>query len=148
MEKCESQGFDLTTTILFGAGGVSKVGEESARLGHKVMIVTYPDIRRIGLVDKIVRDLRENKLDTLVFEKVEPNPRTTTIDEGAEIVRKEEIDLVIGLGGGSAMDAAKGIALTSSGTASIWDYVLKRVQVKGPVPQLSRYRLWPAQGLR
>ena len=128
--------FELTTLILFGPGGISKLGEEAAKLGHKAMIVTYPDIRRIGLLDKVVRDLKEKKVDVIIFEKVEPNPRTTTVDEGAKIARKGKIDLVIGLGGGSVMDAAKGIALASSGTAPIWDYWLKRVEVKGVVPPI------------
>ena len=122
--------FELTTAILFGAGAASKTGEEAAKLGHKAMIVTYPDIRRIGLLDKVLRDLKENKMDAIVFEKVEPNPRSKTIDEGAAIARQEKTDLVIGLGGGSAMDAAKGIAVASSGTAPIWDYM--RLPKKSP----------------
>ena len=47
--------FELTTAILFGAGAVSKAGEEAARLGHKVIVVTYPDIRRVGLLDKVLK---------------------------------------------------------------------------------------------
>jgi hypothetical protein len=67
---------------------------------------------------------------------VEPNPRSKTIDEGAAIARQEKTNLVIGLGGGSAMDAAKGIAVASSGTAPIWDYMVKRAEVKGVVPPI------------
>ena len=128
--------FELPTAILFGSGSIGKVGEEAAKLGHKAMVVTYPDIRRIGLVDKVLKDLKANKIDALVFEKVEPNPRSLTVDEGASIARKEKIDMVIGLGGGSAMDAAKGIAVASSGTASIWDHLLKRADIKGTVPPI------------
>ena len=128
--------FELTTAILFGPGSISKLGEEAAKLGHKAMVVTYPDIRRIGLVDKVLKDLKVNKIDTVVFEKVEPNPHTTTVDEGAEIARKEKIDLMIGLGGGSAMDTAKAIALASIGTASIWDFMSQRAEFKGVVPPI------------
>ena len=128
--------FELTTAILFGNGSISQVGEEVAKLGHKAMIVTYPDIRRIGLLDKVLKDLKEKNVDSILFEKVEPNPRTTTVGEGAAIARKENIDLVIGLGGGSAMDATKGIALASSGTVPILDYMLKRAEVKGVVPPI------------
>ena len=128
--------FKLTTLVLFGAGAVTQVGEETAKLGRKAMVVTYPDIRRIGILDKVFKDLKQNKVDAVVFEKVEPNPRSTTIDEGAVIARKEKIDLVIGLGGGSAMDSAKGIALASSGTDSIWDYLSKRIAVKGIIPSI------------
>jgi len=131
--------FDLPTAILVGTGGISNVGEEAAKLGHKAMIVTYPDIRRIGLLDKVVKYLKDNKVDVVVFEKVEPNPRTTTVDEGAKLARKEKIDLVIGLGGGSAMDTAKGIAIASSAIASIWDYVMNGAVTTGfvlPVIQI------------
>jgi alcohol dehydrogenase YqhD (iron-dependent ADH family) len=58
------------------------------------------------------------------------------VDRAAQLARKQKIDLIIGLGGGSAMDAAKGIALASSGEAPIWDYVMNKVQVSGPVPNL------------
>jgi len=52
----------LNITILFGAGCINEVGEEAARLGHKAMVVTYPDIRRIGLLDKVLKDLKQNKV--------------------------------------------------------------------------------------
>jgi len=131
-----SSRFEFNITILFGVGTIRQVGEEAAKLGRKAMIVTYPDIRRIGLLDKVIKDLNRSKIDTEVFEKVEPNPRSSTIDEGAAIARKEKVDMVIGLGGGSAMDTAKGIALASSGTVSIWDYLLKQADVKGLVPPI------------
>ena len=131
--KCHS-GSILKTLIIFGTGSIKELGKEAAKLGHKAMIVTYPDIRRIGLLDKVVRDLKGKNIEVIVFEKVEPNPRTTTVDEGAEIARKGKIDLVIGLGGGSVMDAAKGIALASSGTAPIWDYWLNQAEVNRVCP--------------
>jgi len=73
--------------------------------------------------------LKEKGIETIVFEKVQCNPHTTTIDEGADLARQERPDLLIGLGGGSVMDTAKGIALTSSGTASVWDYMMGRASV-------------------
>ena len=91
--------FELTIAVLFGAGAVTQIWEEAAKFGRKAMVVTYPDIRRIGLLDNVLKDLKSNKVDAGVFEKVEPNPRSTTIDEGAVIARKEKIDLVIGSGG-------------------------------------------------
>ena len=139
--------FEVTTAILFGAGGVSKVGEEAAKLGHKAMVVTYPDIRRIGLLDKVLKDLKEKKVDVIVFEKVEPNPRVSTVNEGAAIARKEKIDLVIGLGGGSAMDSAKAIALASSGTVQFGTTWITRLRPKELSLQSSRYRLCQAPAL-
>ena len=128
--------FYLPTKIVFGSGSVDQLGEEAKEIGRKAMIVTYPDIRRVGLLNRVVEDLKAKGVDTLVFEEVEPNPHSSTIDKGARIVRSEKVDLIIGLGGGSAMDAAKGIALASSSTESIWHYVGASVEVKGPVPSI------------
>lgn len=128
--------FYLPTKIIFGSGSVDQLGEEAKEIGRKAMIVTYPDIRRVGVLNRVVEDLKAKGVDTLVFEEVEPNPRSSTVDEGARIVRSEKVDLVIGLGGGSAMDAAKGIALASTGTESIWHYMGGGVELKGPVPSI------------
>ncbi len=128
--------FYLPTKIVFGPGCVDQLGEEAKEIGRKAMIVTYPDIRRIGLLNRVVEDLKAKGVDTLVFEEVEPNPHSSTVDKGARIARSEKVDLIIGLGGGSAMDAAKGIALASSGTESIWHYVGTDIETKGPVPPI------------
>jgi alcohol dehydrogenase YqhD (iron-dependent ADH family) len=129
--------FNLPVRIVYGAGSITRLGREATAIGRKAMIVTYPDIRRVGLLDGVVEDLKSNGVDTLIFEEVEPNPRSSTVDKGARIARDNKIDLIIGLGGGSAMDTAKGIALASNGTDSIWDYIRGGTgEVKGPVPPL------------
>jgi len=125
--------FHLPTRIVFGAGSVARLGEEAKAIGRRAIIVTYPDIRRVGLLDRVLKDLKGKGVDTLVFEEVEPNPRSSTVDKGARIARDEKVDFIIGLGGGSAMDTAKGIALASTGSELIWHYVDSRVQVTGPV---------------
>ena len=129
--------FNLPVRIVYGVGSIARLGREATAIGRKAMIVTYPDIRQVGLLDRVVEDLKSNNVDTLVFEEVEPNPRSLTVDKGARIARDEKIDLIIGLGGGSAMDAAKGIALASSGTESVWNYMMGGTdEVKGSVPLL------------
>jgi len=128
--------FELTTRIMFGVGVVGELGNEAQQLGKKALIVTYPDMRRIGLLDRVVKDLQDKGLGTLTFEKVEPNPRSSTVDEGARMARDEKADLIVGLGGGSAMDAAKSIAVASSGPESIWHYVETRARPEGAVPPI------------
>jgi len=126
--------FHLPTKIIFGVGSFKQLGAEAREIGQKAMLVTgRSSVRRTGLLDRVIQDLKDNGVDALVFDKVVPNPRATTIDEGASLVCSEGIDLVIGLGGGSAMDTAKGIALASSGTKPIWDYIVTDVKVSGPV---------------
>jgi len=128
--------FELTTKILFGVGRISRLGEEAKKLGQKALIVTYPDIRRIGLLDEVLEDLKDKGVNTVIFEKVEANPRSSTVDEGAEVARSEKVDLIIGLGGGSAIDTAKGIALASSSTKTIWSYAGIGGEISGTVPPI------------
>ncbi len=128
--------FHLPTRIIFGAGCIARLGEEARAIAERAIVITYPDIRRIGLLDRALNDLKENNVDTLVFEEVEPNPRVTTVDRGAEIVRKEKVDLVIGLGGGSVMDTAKGITLASTGNDSVWNYRGSHGYISGHVPSI------------
>ena len=129
----------VPTKLVFGTGSINELGKEARQLGKKVMVVTYPDIRRVGLLDKIMADLKANKLKVLVFEKVQPNPRSSTVDEGASLVRKEKVDLLIGLGGGSAMDSAKAIAVASTKDEPFWPRALSGIsesEVMDTIPSI------------
>jgi len=129
--------FYLPTKLIFGPGSLALLGEEAAKLGQKAILVTgATSMRRTGVLDRVVNDLKANSIEVSVFSKVEPNPRVSTVDEGGKIAIREKADLIIGLGGGSAMDAAKGIALASSGTRSIWHYIETDAKVKLPLPSL------------
>ena len=126
--------FYLPTKIVFGVGSFKQLGAEAKEFGQKAILVTgRSSMQRAGLLAKGIQDLKNNGVDALVFDKVVPNPRASTVDEGARVVRREGIDLVVGLGGGSAMDTAKGIVLASSGTKPIWDYIGTDIKVSGAV---------------
>ena len=129
--------FHLPTKIIFGTGSLAQLGVEARRIGQKAILVTGShSMRQTGVLDRVVHDLKAHGVDTVTFDKVEPNPRASTIDEGASIARDSGIDLVIGLGGGSAMDAAKGVALASTGTEPVWHYIEAEVKIRGRVPPL------------
>lgn len=121
--------FQMPTKIIFGAGSVEQVGAQAARFGSKAYIITYPDIWRIGLVDKVKRDLRAHGVKGYVFDAVEPNPRASTIDACAGFARAEPMDMIIGLGGGSVMDAAKAVAIALCGDVPVWDYISGKAEV-------------------
>ena len=122
----------IPAKLLFGPGALEQLRDEAKALGKKrLMIVTYPDIRKVGLLDRVTKLLEKSGItNPIVFEKVMPNPRATMIDEGAAIARREKIDFIIGLGGGSAMDSAKAIGLASTGTRPIWTYMGDRSPVQ------------------
>ena len=115
--------FYLPTKLIFGSGSVAELGAEAKKLGKRAMLVTGTrSARETGLMDRATRDLEDNGLEVFIFDKVMPNPRASVVDEGADIVRRKGADLIIGLGGGSAMDAAKAIRLASASNRPIWDY--------------------------
>ncbi|MCX6013818.1 MAG: iron-containing alcohol dehydrogenase, partial [Chloroflexi bacterium] len=128
--------FYMPLKVIIGPGSIEQLGQEAKTIGKKALIVTYPDIRRVGILDKIIDNLNKNGVETIIFEEVQPNPRSVMIDTGAQIVRREKVDLVIGLGGGSAMDAAKGIALAGSGSEPVWNYVTGKTQSAVHPPSL------------
>jgi len=114
----------MPVKIIFGVGALSRVGDEASKLGNRALIVTgRKAMRELNILDRVISLLEEKKVQSVVFDKVEPNPSVETVMEGAEIARKEKCDFVIGLGGGSALDAAKGIAIAATHEGSIWEYV-------------------------
>jgi alcohol dehydrogenase YqhD (iron-dependent ADH family) len=80
-------------------------------------------MRKFGVLDRISDLLKKAGMKPTMFEGIEPNPRHTTCDKAADLAREKGCDSIIGLGGGSSMDAAKGIAITAKTGHSVWDYV-------------------------
>jgi len=127
----------LPIRFINGPGSLSLLGKEVAKIGKVALLVTYTEtMRTLGVLDKVIQDLEANGVRTFIFDRVEPNPRTETIDEGARIARENNVQVVIGLGGGSAMDAAKCIALAGSGTDSIWAHYEGKATSRGKVPAI------------
>lgn len=129
--------FYIPTKIISGAGAFKQLGKEASQFGKKALLVTgKSSVRRSGLLDRAVADLQNHGVAATVFDKVEPNPRSSTVDEGANIVREKKLNVVIALGGGSAMDAAKGIVVAAIGGKPVWHYIETREMPKGGVPKL------------
>ncbi|MCL2140762.1 MAG: iron-containing alcohol dehydrogenase [Dehalococcoidia bacterium] len=129
--------FHVPTKIIFGVGSFAQLGEETIAIGQKVMLVTgrYA-MRASGFLDRALADLSRQGLETIVFDKVEPNPRSHTVDEGAFWVRQQKIEVVIALGGGSVMDAAKGIVISANGGKPIWHYIQSPEKIDIGLPKL------------
>jgi len=118
-------GFNLPTKLMFGPGQIERIGKLAKDYGRKAIIVTgRTSARKSGLLARVEGLLSEAGVEFVVFDKIEPNPIYPTIDEGGELAKKEGCDLVIALGGGSALDAGKGIAVKAVNEGSVWKYVL------------------------
>jgi alcohol dehydrogenase YqhD (iron-dependent ADH family) len=128
--------FHTPIKLVFGEGAVEKVGEEAAHLGKKAMVVIGgSSARKSGLLDKIIADLKGHGVDAVVFEGITPNPRSSTVDEGARFAAAHNVDLIIGLGGGSVMDASKAIKLAYSGGRPVFEYYTGQADAKAVTPK-------------
>ena len=96
--------------LVFGCGKLAQVGTVAKQYGSKALIVTSSSSARTGRLDKVVEWLKQAGLGVVVYDKIKANPLTTMAHEAAALARNEKCDLVIGLGGGSPMDAAKATA--------------------------------------
>lgn len=116
--------YNLPINLLFGRGRSNEIGKEVAKYGKKALIVTgRSSTKKSGLLDKTINLLSEAKVSYEIFDKVEQNPLTTTVYEGVEVIKETGCDVVLGLGGGSIMDAAKSIAFSAKNPGDISEYI-------------------------
>lgn len=109
--------------IRFGRGVVANLAREVKALGGaRVFFVADKGVRDAGLTEQPLTALREAGIEFEAFYDAEQNPRDTTIEEGVKLLEATGADVVIGFGGGSAMDAAKGIALLATNGGKLADY--------------------------
>lgn len=107
----------------FGTGTLKTIGSHAVKYGKKALVVTTGDFfKQNGLVGRVQTLLKEAGMDSDYFSDVSSNPMTTEIDKGAEFAKRSGCDVMIGLGGGSAMDAAKGIAISAAHEGGLWKY--------------------------
>lgn len=124
------------TKIIFGKDAEANVGAEIAKFGKKILFHHYGDgiIEKIGLYDKVINSLKENNIEYVELTGVTPNPRLSLVKDGIEICRKEKIDFVLAVGGGSVIDSAKAIAVGYYYDGDVWDYFTGEAQINGCLP--------------
>lgn len=118
--------------IHFGLGMADKTGEIVGSYGiKKVLIVTDRNLEGSGTISQISEAIKERGLGTILYDQVVTEPTTDYVEEALKIYEQEKCDLVIGLGGGSCLDAAKGVALLATNGGKLQDYE-GRGKVKKP----------------
>ncbi len=115
--------YDPRTRVVFGPGRLTRLGVLAKELGgQRVLVCTDAGIRAAGHAEHGIESLRTAGLDVTVFDDIHPNPTTDDIDRGVAIAREAKIDLLVGLGGGSSMDTAKGINFLLTNGGRLSDY--------------------------
>ncbi len=126
--------FSVPTTIYFGQGQIKKLSK-LAESGSKVLLVYGGgSIKKNGIYDDAVKILTDAGLSISELSGVEPNPRIETVRKGAEICKDQGIDMVLAIGGGSTIDAAKVIAAGAKYEGDAWDLVIHPRNIKAALP--------------
>lgn len=127
--------FQNTTKIYFGENTLENLGAELKKYGKRVLL-TYGggSVKKIGLYDKVITELNKAGLEVFELAGVEPNPRHTTVNIGAEICKKENIDVLLAVGGGSTIDCTKAISAAAFYDGDGWDLVLGKATVTKALP--------------
>ncbi|HXX68231.1 MAG TPA: iron-containing alcohol dehydrogenase [Polyangiaceae bacterium] len=111
------------TTVVFGAGAVSSVGDQVQRIGgRRALIVSDAGIARAGIAERVRKLLETAGIATAVFDRVDPNPVEKNVFEGAAAYREHRADCVVAVGGGSPLDTGKLIALAATHERPLADY--------------------------
>lgn len=127
--------FQSPTKIIFGKEAELEVGKEVQALGTKVLLhYGGGSIKKYGLYDRVVESLKDAGVDFVELGGVQPNPRLSLVKEGIELCRKNDIDFILAVGGGSAIDSSKAIAVGVPYDGDVWDFYSEKEGVKEALP--------------
>ena len=128
----------IPTKIIFGPDKLGQLGTELAAFGKKVLVVYGGgSIKRNGIFDKAVASMQEAGLTWFEQGGVEPNPKVTSVQAGADLCKKEGIDVILAIGGGSVIDCAKGIAAAAFYDGDAWDLPTHKAPIGKCLPIVS-----------
>ncbi|MDD5016723.1 MAG: iron-containing alcohol dehydrogenase [Eubacteriales bacterium] len=127
--------FQSPTTIIFGKNTQCDVGQETKKYGKKVLLhYGKGHIKKTGLYQQVVDSLKEAGIDFVELGGVCPNPRLSLVREGIELCRRQGVDFILAVGGGSAIDSAKAIAIGVPYDGDVWDFYSGKEYPKKTLP--------------
>lgn len=116
--------YDIPVKVYFGENQLRHLGEELSRYGKRVLL-TYGggSIKKTGLYDAVMAEIRRAGLEVFELSGIEPNPRIDSVRRGAQICKDEQIDVLLAVGGGSTLDATKFMAAGACVDHDPWDFL-------------------------
>lgn len=121
------------TKLYFGRGQISQLSTEVA---HKKVLLVYGggSIKQNGVYEDVMKELTKAEAMVFEFPGVEQNPRLTTVHRGVEICKSEGIDILLAVGGGSAIDCTKAIAVGAKYDGDVWDLITRKAPITSALP--------------
>ncbi|MGG3527032.1 iron-containing alcohol dehydrogenase [Bacillus pseudomycoides] len=130
--------FRMPKNVLYGRNSLDKLGEQAIKLGKKAFIISDSIMKKLGYIDACVKLLKAKKIDVITYENVNTEPTNIHVLEALTICAESKCDFIIGLGGGSCIDAAKAVAVLFTNGGEIEDYVQNHVEIeKQPLPLIA-----------
>lgn len=130
--------YDIPVKVYFGENQLHHLGEELSKYGKRVLL-TYGggSIKKIGLYDAVVKEIKAAGLELFELSGIAPNPRIDSVREGARMCKEHNIDVLLAVGGGSTLDATKWIAAGACVEHDPWDFFSKWSPVEKALPVLT-----------
>ena len=115
--------YNIPTKVYFGENQLGNLGKELSQFGKRVLLAYGGgSIKRIGLYDKVINELSNAGLEVFELSGIEPNPRIESVREGVRICKEQGVDVVLAVGGGSTIDAAKFMAAGAYVDHDPWEF--------------------------
>lgn len=130
--------YHVPTKVYFGEGQLCHLGEELKQCGKKVLL-SYGggSIKKSGLYDLLLEEMKKANLEVFELAGIEPNPRIESVREGARLCKQHDIDVVLAVGGGSTIDAAKFIAVGACTDDDPWDFFVAGAPIDKALPLIT-----------
>lgn len=127
--------YHIPTKVYFGPGQLCHLGEELASFGKRVLLCYGGgSIKKSGLYDRITAEIRQAGLEVFELSGIAPNPRVSSVNAGAAICKKENVDVLLAVGGGSVIDCAKYIGAATYYDGDAWDILIGKTSVEKCLP--------------
>ena len=127
--------YDIPTKVYFGSDQLGHLGDELKRFGNRVLL-TYGggSIKKTGHYDRVTAEISRAGLELFELSGIEPNPRVDSVRKGAELCRREKLDVLLAVGGGSVIDATKFIGAGTFYDGDPWELSTGKGEIKACLP--------------
>ena len=129
--------YEVGTKVYFGENATDNLNVELKNYGKRVLLCYGGgSIKKSGLYDKIIAQTEKAGCEVFELSGIEPNPRIDSVRKGAEICKEQNIDVILAVGGGSTLDAAKWIAAAAKVEHDAWDFFSEWASVTEALPSV------------
>ncbi|MBQ9756317.1 MAG: iron-containing alcohol dehydrogenase [Clostridia bacterium] len=128
--------YNTPTTVYFGRDKEKQIGKIVKEYGYKKIMVQYGkgSVKKSGLYDVVMNSLKENGIEVVEMGGVEPNPKLAFVRNAIKVAKEEKVELILAIGGGSALDSSKYTALGAKTEVDVWEFSMGREKPTDALP--------------